>query len=335
VARRRASDISPVVGNPDGWLSATNCEELPNRILSPLHNVERAMSIPNHRRRIGILGLGYVGKSVFELLSPTSELVVWDRADGSAYPSDDLASCDFVVICVDSPTGQDGRTDVSSVNEAVTSVPCSRILLKSTVPPGTTARLSAETGKSICFWPEYVGESSYFNPYFATKIAEVPFLIIGGESDARQWCIDALLPILGPTKSYFQCSAIEAELIKYAENAYFATKITFVNEYRRVCEAFEADWHTVREGWLLDPRVERMHTAAFSQAPGFGGKCLPKDLNAIVNSSLDQGYEPALLREVLASNERFQSRAEPITTCGRCGHLDSDERCQTCGRDVL
>jgi UDPglucose 6-dehydrogenase len=89
------------------------------------------------------------------------------------------------------------------------------------------------------------------------------------------------------------------------ENAYLAAKVSFVNEFRRICETFGADWHTVREGWLLDPRVEPAHTAAFARAPGFGGKCLPKDLCAIIHAATSTGYDPALLREVLRSNERF------------------------------
>ncbi len=104
-------------------------------------------------------------------------------------------------------------------------------------------------------------------------MVDVPFVIIGGEQDARRWFIDQMLLVLGPTKTYFQCKGLETELINYAENAFFATKITFVNEYRRVCEAFGADWHSVREDWLLDPRVERMHTAAFEGNRGFAGKC--------------------------------------------------------------
>ncbi len=71
-----------------------------------------------------------------------------------------------------------------------------------------------------------------------------------------------------------------------------------------------ADWDTVREGWLLDPRVETAHTVAFASAPGFGGKCLPKDLNAIIRTASDAGYSPSLLREILSSNAR--SRGEGL-----------------------
>jgi len=255
---------------------------------------------------VGVIGLGRVGRAVCDLLAAHVRLVTWDRAENQPYPEAELAACDYAVVCVDTPAGTDGTADLSSVMKAAAQVPCERVLLKSTVPPGTTNRLAQSTGKSICYWPEYIGESRYYNPVFPSRIIEVPFVIIGGEPVVRRWFIDRLLPILGPTKTYFQCEAVEAELIKYAENSYFATKITFVNEFRQICEAFAADWHTVREGWLLDPRVERMHTAAFDDEPGFGGKCLPKDMTAIVAAAAAKGYMASLLAEVLATNARLR-----------------------------
>lgn len=255
---------------------------------------------------VGVIGLGTVGRAVETLFAEAGHQVIgWDVADGTTYPREELTGADFCVISVDTPTVA-GRTDLSSVEEAVAQVPCQRILLKSTVPPGTTERLARQFDREICFWPEYIGESRYLNPYFASSIADVPFAVLGGEPDVRQWFIDRLLPILGPTKTYFQCTSREAELIKYAENAYFATKITFVNEFRRIAEKLGADWHTVREGWLLDPRVEPMHTAAFADSPGFSGRCLPKDLEAIVSAAQDAGYDATLLAEVLRSNERIK-----------------------------
>lgn len=259
------------------------------------------------RPLVGIVGLGRVGQSMYELLTGHADLVTWDREDDGPYPAESLARCDYAVVCVDTPPDGDGSADLSPVDAAIGALPCRRVLLRSTVPPGTTATLCAKTGKAICFWPEYIGESRYFNPFFPSRVDEVPFVILGGASEIRRWFIDRLLPILGPTKVYYQCDAHEAELIKYAENTYFATKITFVNEFRRICESFDADWHVVREGWLLDPRVERMHTAAFGDDPGFSGRCLPKDLRAILAATAERGYLPTLLREVLLANDRLRA----------------------------
>jgi UDPglucose 6-dehydrogenase len=255
--------------------------------------------------RIGVIGLGHVGRSVVDLFKPHAHVVAWDKADGIDYPDRELAECLYAIMCVGTPPHADGSADLTAVQDAIESLPCDRVLLKSTVPPGTSARLARQTGKRVCFWPEYIGESRYFNPFFPTRIDEVPFVILGGEPVDRRWFIDQLLPVLGPTKTYYQCAATEAELIKYAENSYFATKITFVNEFRRICEHFDVDWHAVREGWLLDPRVERMHTGAFQGSQGFAGRCLPKDLQAIIAAAAARGYDPRLLQEVLASNARM------------------------------
>jgi UDP-glucose 6-dehydrogenase len=86
------------------------------------------------------------------------------------------------------------------------------------------------------------------------------------------------------------------------ENSFFAVKTTFVNEFRNLCEVLEVDWQAVREGWLLDPRVERDHSDAFKKAPGFGGRCLPKDIAAIISHSRDIGGNMPLLEAVQRIN---------------------------------
>ncbi len=260
--------------------------------------------------RIGIIGMGHVGVAMRGLFQDHAEIVTFDAATPDRYPKEQLSTCDFAIVCVDTPAGGAGECDTSNVYDAIKMLPTERVLLKSTVRPGTTDELVALTGKQICFSPEYTGQSTYYNPYWDDKATAVPFVILGGAPDVRRWFIDMLLPVLGPTKSYFQCSALEAEIVKYMENAYFATKISFVNEFFEICNVFGADWHTVREGWLLDPRVESMHTAVFVRSRGFGGKCLPKDVRAIVHAATAAGYEPSLLAEVLRSNEGFRE-SEP------------------------
>jgi UDPglucose 6-dehydrogenase len=260
---------------------------------------------------IAIIGMGHVGKAMHDLLAPHTQIITYDIAQAQAYPLQQIAACDAGIICVDTPMGEGGACDTSHVEEATARLPTGLVLLKSTVPPGTTSRLAAATGKQICFSPEYAGESTYQHTYWPGGTRDVPFVIFGGEPAVRRQFIELFQPMLGPAKIYFQCSADEAELIKYMENAYLATKVSFVSEFRRICETFGADWHTVREGWLLDPRIERAHTAAFTDPPGFGGKCLPKDVSAIIHAAADAGYHAALLMEVQRSNEQFRSTPPP------------------------
>jgi nucleotide sugar dehydrogenase len=250
--------------------------------------------------------MGHVGTATHDLLRHHANLITYDTAHDRSYPQQQLAACDAAIICVDTPTSPDGACDTSHVQQAAQRLPVATILLKSTVPPGTTDQLARATGKQICFSPEYAGETTYSHPYWPRGQHDVPFLILGGQPAIRRRFIDLLQPTLGPARTYFQCTAREAELIKYMENAYLATKVTFVTEFRRICETFGADWHTVRDGWLLDPRIEPAHTAALAHAPGFSGKCLPKDLHAIIHAATSAGYDPAFLTEVLYSNQRLQ-----------------------------
>jgi UDP-glucose 6-dehydrogenase len=116
-----------------------------------------------------------------------------------------------------------------------------------------------------------------------------------------QWFI----PIMGPHVFFYQVDAKTAEVVKYWENTWGALKVTFVNEMYEVCKTLGVDYYKAREGWLLDSRIEKMHTAVFAESRGFGGKCYPKDVHALAHESESRGYEPKLIKQVLASNEDF------------------------------
>jgi len=256
--------------------------------------------------RVGIIGLGHVGRAVRTLFEGHADVVAYDEAFDDQYPESDLARSDLAVVCVSTPMLEGGACDTGNVYRAVKRLPVERVLIKSTIPPGTTDRLIAETSKKICFSPEYIRETTYWSSFATAGHDSIPFVILGGAQDVTGALIEDLCPILGPEKVYFQCSALEAEIIKYMENAYLATKVTFVNEFYEICRAFGADWHTVREGWLLDPRIERHHTMVLEKDRGFSGRCLPKDVNAIVHAATVNGYDAEFLRSVISNNRRLR-----------------------------
>ncbi len=264
--------------------------------------------------KIAIIGQGYVGKAFKRFTENHYEIVSYDPAVNPKYDKRLIDSCDLAVVCVPTPPAKDGACDVSVVEDAVKKIDVPLILIKSTVVPGTTDGLSRKYKKTICFSPEFVGESKYFHPYWK-EIIESPYVIVGGEDGAASEIMAMHEVIMGPTKTYFRCTNLEAELIKYLENSFFATKVTFVNEFYEIVRKFGADWYRVREGWLLDPRINQMHTSVFwnnrsktakSDTRGFGGKCYPKDVSAIIKASQEVGYEPLLLKQVLKANTKFR-----------------------------
>ncbi len=252
--------------------------------------------------KVVIVGAGYVGTGMQKIFP---DAAVVDPAKGRPYQDDERY--DLAVICVPSPMNEDGSCDTGIVEYAVKRIRAKLILVKSTVTPGTCARLQRKiTNAGIVFSPEYMGESKYWTPaHFPSPTDPVGhgFVILGGLAQDCSDVADILMPILGPATRFRFMGHTEAELVKYAENSFFSLKVTFANELRRICEAAGANYHLVREGWLDDPRVGPMHTAAFKQAPGFAGKCLPKDTAALAAYCRTLGMDPKLLDAVLEVNE--------------------------------
>lgn len=265
-------------------------------------------------KKVGIVGLGYVGNAMREFfLKPGSswnsyyDIAVYDKKYSNIMEKSKINEADVAIICVPTPSTPDGRCDTSIVEEVIDWVQAPLIIIKSTVEPGTTDRLKAKTGKRIVFSPEYCGESSYWSPYkFHTDVKETPFFTFGGDKKDTSKCVSLYLPVTGPTKVYKQTTALEAEMAKYIENCFYATKIAFCYDMATLCEKVGADWNEVRELWLLDPRINPMHTAVFSENDQpYSGKCLPKDIAALVAYGKEKGYKPEILSAVIEANQKI------------------------------
>jgi UDPglucose 6-dehydrogenase len=257
--------------------------------------------------KIGIIGIGHVGRNISRRLAKAGiNVVEYDEQRDSDYPAAELSKCDFAIVSVGTPAQESGQAELGHVFNAVSRIPCDYVLLRSTVPPGTTDALEQTTGKALCFSPEYVGETAFLSNSWGMWAHDDSFQILGGHPETRQYFLNALTTIYGPGTRFHQTTAVEAEIIKYMENCYFATKLTFVNEFYELCQHLGADWHSVREGWLLDPRVERDHTAVLPNDRGFGGRCLPKDLDALLAFADNGDIRLPLLNAVRETNAEYR-----------------------------
>ncbi len=249
--------------------------------------------------KIAIIGYGHVGKAMHRLFLDAR---IYDKYDAQYDDREAVCGADLALVCVPTNELAEGGADISIVTEVVEWLDAELICIRSTIPPGTTAGLVSATGKRIVFCPEYEGETAW-----QQAMSDWPYVIAGGLRVDANAVLAYFQARLGPNLSYFATDARTAELVKYMENAWLAMQVIFASEMHEVALAVGADYNMARELWALDPRVSRWHTLVFPNSRGFGGKCLPKDLSAIIAAAKHGGYEPRFLQEIRSSNKRFRS----------------------------
>lgn len=260
--------------------------------------------------RITIAGYGSVGRYVEQLFSGF-DLRRYDPPLGMGSASD-LRDTDFVIVCVPTPAGPGGRCDTSIVEEVVALAdPRRAIVCHSTVRIGTTARLAAERGKPVVFVPEYAGEAA---EHPLRDPANRSFLIYGGDPDAvaavRELYTAAYAP-RRPDLRHHETTSTVAEVVKYMENAFLATKVAFCNDFYDLCSALGVDYEEVRTLWLEDDRIHPSHTHVTPER-GYGGQCLPKDIAAVCERAQELGVPMAVLDGVRRANEGHRRRGEAV-----------------------
>jgi UDPglucose 6-dehydrogenase len=218
---------------------------------------------------------------------------------------------DVIFIAVGTPSQGDGSTDLSHVFEAAKSIAQfldkkKVVVQKSTVPVGTTRRvgelLRKHAAKNVEFDivanPEFLREGSAVGDFLRPNR-----VIIGVDSE---WAKDVMKKVYRPLyliETPIVFTTLEtAELIKYASNAYLATKISFINEIAAIAESMDANIDDVAKGMGLDGRIGSKFLHA---GVGFGGSCLPKDVSSLVHQSNAKGVEPRILEAVLNVNLRL------------------------------
>lgn len=254
-----------------------------------------------HRKTVAVVGYGAVGKYLHQLFP---EAVIYDEPLGKG-DRNDVNRCEFAFIAVPTNRLPDGSGDTSIVESTVSWLKSDVIIIRSTVPVGTTERLQRETGKRIVFQPEYGPGETPDHHYNDPR--RINWVILGGERRDTIAVADLYKQVFSAELLIHQTDTRTAELTKYMENCFLALKVTFCNEFYDLANHFGVDYNELRELWLLDPRIGRSHTFVMPDERGFGGKCLPKDVSAIVRSACAAGYAPNLMLAMLEANARFRS----------------------------
>ena len=249
---------------------------------------------------VAIVGYGAVGQGIHQLFPNAAPydppLNIGTRAQVNA--------CRYAFVAVPTLTTASGALDASLVAESIDWIESDYVIVRSTVPVGTTDRLREATGKKVVFQPEYGPAETPDHPF--NDLRNVRWVILGGARSDTVAVADLYKTTFNADIAIHQTDARTAELTKLMENSFLATKVTFCNEFYDIATNLDVDYNELRELWLLDPRIGRSHTFVFPERRGFGGRCLPKDVRGTVDDALAAGAVPELLQAVLAANDRMR-----------------------------
>jgi len=214
-----------------------------------------------------------------------------------------------IIVAVGTPEGPNGKPDLSQIETVAQSLSSyiqeyKVIVVKSTVPLGTTRRLSNLIKKQqrrkvkfdIVYNPEFLREGTAIEDFMRPNR-----VVIGSNSEEATRVVKEIYRPLYIIETPFIVTTPEsAEMIKYASNTFLATKITFINEIANLCEKIGADVHHVAYALGLDKRIGSMF---LHPGPGFGGSCFPKDVRALVEAGKELNSPQRLAEIVLEINQ--------------------------------
>ncbi len=264
---------------------------------------------------IGIIGRGFVGSAVAHGFSEgvgyNAIIRIYDKDPSKSLNSleDVVNKSDFIFVSVPTPSNEDGTINIEILNSCISEIneihskkkhsnPI--VLIRSTILPGTSLKIqNIFPDMRIVFNPEFLTERSANFDF----ISQTRFVLGGDEKNVAE--VSKLYrDRFGSSIAIIETDFQSAELIKYVCNTYFATKVSFLNEMKRISDKVDANWDDVIEGFLRDGRIGSSH----SQVPGpdgkfgFGGSCFPKDIQAMISFSKEIGVYTNVLSGAWQTN---------------------------------
>lgn len=259
----------------------------------------------NAPQAIGIVGLGYVGTAILKGMQQSYKIETYDKYMPSTCNNvEELCSAAKVIfVCVPTPMNESGRCDISIVESVLSelNVHCDNhlVILKSTVPPGTTERFNQDYDNfSVVFSPEFLTEANYVNDF-----VECNRIVLGGPLVSTRRAKE-MFEKRFTDKIIIETNSTVAEMVKYTANTFLATKVSYANEIKQICDKLNISFDKVVEYATLDSRLGNTHWAVPGPDghAGFGGSCFPKDINAMIHFMEQEGLQPKILKAVWNKN---------------------------------
>lgn len=266
---------------------------------------------------VGIIGIGAIGTKLAHAYDPLVDAVVVhdidaDRLEAVDYearePAQMARECAFVLITVPTPTNDHGG-DVRAVRRALDALgttTSTTVIIRSTMPPGSTATLASEYELQLIYSPEFLRDRAPVSDV----VDRDRTVVAGPEPHLSRAVALFTMPGLSAGEVIVCDDYLTAEIGKYAHNAFFATKVSFANQMRLLCEATDADTETVMDVVTADHRNTGSHLDP-TLGP-YGGKCLPKDLAALTHFAREQRVPAPLLTATETTNQYARANFKQV-----------------------
>ncbi len=233
------------------------------------------------KKNVGIIGNGFVGESQAFAFSPTSNVMIYDVDPLKSNATiDEVHNCDIVFVCVPTPMLIDGSQDLNYIMNVFTLAKEKAIyVIKSTVLPGTTNLIQKKYPKiKVIFSPEFLSERTA-----KLDVLTQARIILGGKSELTS-IVRQLFEQRFMNRNFIETDSVTAEMVKYMNNTFFATKVSILNEFKLLSDKVGANWSDALNGFVSDSRIgdSHVHVPGPDGKLGYGGTCFPKDVNAFI-----------------------------------------------------
>jgi len=283
--------------------------------------------------KIGIIGNGFVGSAIMHgFILHTEDIMIYDKdPKRSTHTMKNLVdNSDVIFICVPTPMFESGECDLSIVENVTEelsqfdSINQKVVVIKSTVVPGTTERLAKKYPKiKFVFNPEFLTERKARLDFINTSR-----IVLGSNNSKAIDIVEKLYRLRFPYTKIIKTDFGTAQLIKYMANCFFATKVSFMNEMHQICKAIDGDWDKALEGFITDGRIGNSHidVPGHDGDMGFGGKCFPKDLNAMIKKAESLGVSPDVMKGAWQKNKEVRKDLDWYDIPGAVSNISKKDR---------
>lgn len=262
---------------------------------------------------LGIVGFGIVGQALAYGFSQPDvsdkyHIEYFDKYKESTPLDQVVKDSEFIFICLPTPMKEDeSGIDLSIIEDTLAKItPFTDgtnkiIIIKSTIVPGTTQSFEKKYPKTnFAFNPEFLTEANYLDDF-----VNADRTIVGANNDLTSRRVIALFRQRFPHQKIFQTDTTTAEMVKYMANAFLSTKVIFANEIFEICQSLGIKYEEVKAMVAADKRIGPSHMDV-TTSRGFGGKCFPKDLVALIGRAQELKVDPKLLETVWTINKKIR-----------------------------